>query len=126
MRRLVFVVVALVALAGCRRDAAPSVPRASGYVEATETRIAAKVPGRVVEVKAVEGARVEAGQTLVTLSTTDIDLALRQVRAERAQAEAQRRLLLAGSRPEDVQQAEAQAAAAASDRKAAEAELASA
>jgi HlyD family secretion protein len=115
-----------VAGSGCRQQATSTVPRASGYVEATETRIAAKVPGRVATVTAVEGARVEAGQTLVTLSTTDIDLTLRQVRAERDQAEAQRRLLLAGSRVEDVQQAEAQVAVATSERKAAEAELAAA
>jgi len=123
MTRALAAFLMLTALAGCRRDATPTVPRASGYVEATETRIASKLAGRVVQVMAVEGARVEAGQTLVTMSTTDIDLALRQVRAERDQADAQRRLLLAGPRPEDVQQAEAHAAAAASDRRAAEAEL---
>jgi HlyD family secretion protein len=123
MKRGVIVVAMLMIVAGCRREPAPGVPRASGYVEATETRIASKLPGRVVQVMGVEGARLEAGQTVATLSTTDIDLALRQVRAERDQAEAQRRLLLAGARPEDVQQAEAQAAAAVSDRRAAEAEL---
>jgi HlyD family secretion protein len=113
-------------LTGCRHEAVSTVPRASGYVEATEIRIASKVPGRVVEVLVVEGVRVEAGQRLVTLSTTETDLALRQVRADRDQAQAQWRLLRAGSRPEEVQQAEAQAAAAISDRKVAEAELAAA
>jgi HlyD family secretion protein len=123
MTRSAASVLAIVLLAGCRQQPAAAVPRATGYVEATETRIASKVQGRVAQVTAVEGARVTAGQTLVTLATTDIDLALRQVRAERDQAEAQRRLLLAGARLEDVQQAEAQAAAAASERNVAEAEL---
>ena len=99
-------------------------PRATGYVEATDVRVAAKVRGRVETVSAAEGARVDAGATSSPLSTTDVDLALRRARAERAQAVAQLQLLRAGSRAEDIRQAEAQvAAAAAADRKAAEAEL---
>jgi HlyD family secretion protein len=113
-------------LAGCRHEVVSTVPRASGYVEATEIRIASRVPGRVAEVLVVEGARVEAGQRLVRLSTTETDLALRQVRADRDQAQAQWALLKAGARVDDVQQAEAQAAAAISDRKVAEAELSAA
>jgi HlyD family secretion protein len=46
--------------------------------------------------------------------------------AERAQADAQLRLLRAGARPEDISQAEAQVAAASADQRAAEAELAAA
>ncbi len=75
---------------------------------------------------AVEGARVEAGAVLARVATTDIDFAVSRVRAERAQAAAQLALLVAGSRPEDVRQAEAQSAAAASDMRAAEADLAAA
>ena len=113
----------LLAPAACRREAATAPPRASGYVEATEVRLASKVAGRVEVVNAVEGRRVQAGDVLVTLSTTDADLALARARAERAQADAQVRLLRAGARPEDIAQAEAQAAAAEGDRRAADAEL---
>jgi HlyD family secretion protein len=63
---------------------------------------------------------------VVAIATTDADLALDRARAERAQADAQLRLVRAGARVEDVRQAEAQRAAAASDQRAAEAELASA
>src|SRR4029079_11004732 len=101
-------------------------PRASGYVEATEVRVAAKVPGRVEHVMAVEGQRVNAGDTLLVQATTDTDLAIDRVKAERAQAQAQLRLLLAGSRREDIDQASAQVAAAESDRRAAESELSAA
>jgi len=69
-----------------------------------------------------EGDRVAVGQALAELDTTDADLALRRARADRDQADAQLRLLLAGSRPQDIRQAEAQVAAAASERKAAAAE----
>lgn len=124
-RRAAAVVLCVLVTAGvgCRRETAPAAPRASGYVEATEVRVASKVPGRVAEVRVVEGARVAAGDILVTLSTTDVDLALGRVRAERAQAEAQLRLVRAGSRVEDIRQAEAQEQAAAADWRAAEAEL---
>jgi len=99
---------------------------ASGYVEATDVRVAAKVAGRVETVAVTEGQRVTAGQVLVTLATTETDLAISRAVAERAQAVAQLRLLQAGSRVEDVRQAEAQAAAAESDKRAADAELAAA
>jgi HlyD family secretion protein len=116
------VVAALLAV-GCRHEVAPAAPRASGYVEATEVRMASKVPGRVTQVTVTEGARIDAGQTLVILATTDTDLALRQAHAERDQASAQWRLLRAGSRAEDIQQAEALFAAATADRRAVEADL---
>jgi HlyD family secretion protein len=107
----------------CGHDAPAGPPRVSGYVEATQVRIASKVPGRVESVWATEGARVQAGDRLVAVSTTDADLALRRAHAERDQATANVRLLQAGSRPEDIRQAEAQVAAAGSDRRAAAAEL---
>jgi len=119
-------VVVLVSSAACRRGVEPSTPHASGYVEATEVRIASKVPGRVATVKVTEGSRIAEGAEVATLTTTETDIALDRARAERAAADAQVRLLRAGSRVEDVRQAEAQVAAAASDQRAAEAELAAA
>jgi HlyD family secretion protein len=110
----------------CRAGASDAPPRASGYVEATDVRVASKVAGRVASVSVEEGARVEAGAVVATLLTTDIDLALARVKAERAQAVAQLDLLLAGPRPEDIRQAEAQAGAASADRHAADADLAAA
>jgi HlyD family secretion protein len=92
-------------------------------VEATDVRVSSKVPGRVEQVNAVEGARVNAGDALVVVSTTDIALALSRVRAERDQAVANLRLLEAGARPEDIRQLEAQVAAALADQEAAGAEV---
>jgi HlyD family secretion protein len=125
-RRVLSVLTLLVASAACQSANEPSVRRASGYVEATEVRMSSKVAGRVHGVSVVEGARVGAGDLLVTLSTTDTDLALDRATAERAQADAQLRLLRAGARPEDISQAEAQLAAATADQQAAESELAAA
>lgn len=117
---------ALILASGCGRESAESTNRASGYVEATDVRVAAKVGGRVATVTVQEGARVEADAVVATIATTDIDLAIARVQAERAQAAAQLELLLAGPRPEDVRQAEAQITAAEADRSAAAADLAAA
>lgn len=124
--RSVLLACVLVAATACRPAPAAAPPRASGYVDATEVRVSAKVPGRVATAPVMEGARVAAGDVLVTLDTVETDLALAKVRAERAYAEAQLRLLRAGARAEDVRQAEAQVAAAESDARAATAELQSA
>jgi len=120
---LIGAVAAGLVVAGCRRTAEQGPPRASGYVEATEVKVSSKVPGHVEKVTAIEGQRVAAGDVLVTIDPIDIDLALRQARAERDQVAAQLSLLQAGSRREDITQAEAQLAAASSDKSAADAEL---
>ena len=111
---------------GCARTPPPTELRASGYVEATEVRVASKVAGRVATVTVAEGQRVKAGAVVITLDTAETDLALRRARADRDQADAQYRLLRAGSRGEDVRQAGALVDAARSDVRAAEADLASA
>lgn len=108
--------------AGCRDNAAEA-PRASGYVEATEVRVAAEAGGRVLEMAADEGRRVAAGDVLARLDTGDVEIAVRRAEADRDQAAAQLRLLQAGARREDVRHAQAQADAARSDAAAAEAEL---
>jgi HlyD family secretion protein len=117
------VVAALLGSGACQHEPAASAPRANGYVEATDVRVSSKVTGRVELVGAVEGQRVAAGDLLVRLSTTDADLALARARADRAQADAQWRLLKAGNRPEDIAQAEAQVAGAMAEKRAAESDL---
>jgi HlyD family secretion protein len=124
--RLGIAVLCLGVAAGCNATAEAPTPRATGYVEATETSVSAKVPGRVVEVLVDEGTRVEAGQLLAELSTSDTDHLIARLTAERAYAESQLRLLIAGSSEEDVSVAQAQVATATSDLHAAETDLAAA
>ena len=107
----------------CDRTAATPSNRATGYVEATEVRVSSEVGGRLVEVKAVEGNRVNAGDVVARIDTADTDLALLRTAAERDQAEAQLALLRAGSRPEDIRQASAQAESAQAEVRGAQAEL---
>lgn len=123
-RRIAFVPLAVIAASGFGCRHAPAGPtRATGYVEATEVRVAPEVGGRILAVDVAEGDHVAAGQVLARIDTADTELALRQVMAQRQQAQAQLALLLAGSRPEDVQQAAAQRQSALADAKAARVEL---
>jgi HlyD family secretion protein len=66
---------------------------------------------------------VKQGGLIARLDTRDVELALQRVQAERSGADAQLRLLQAGSRPEDIRQADAQVAAASADIGAAQADL---
>jgi HlyD family secretion protein len=122
-RSLLLCLFVLTTASACGTAADDGPPRSSGYVEATDIRVASKVAGRVLTVAVTEGERVTAGQVLVTLATTDADLQIGRLTAERAQADAQLRLLLAGSRAEDIDQAVAQARAADADLELAQAEL---
>ena len=100
--------------------------RVSGQVEATDVRVASTVAGRLLERPVAEGDHVRAGERIARLDTADAELALGRATAEREQANAQLRLLLAGARPEDIRQADAQLATAESDVRAAQSELSAA
>ena len=116
-------VAAVFASFACQEKAPAAGARVSGQVDATEVQVAGEVGGRIVEMTAAEGDRVKRGDVMARLDTRDIDLALQRAHAERAQADAQLRLLQAGARGEDIRQAESQVAAAAADVAAAQADL---
>lgn len=114
---------ALAAAAACREAPPSDRVRVSGQIEATEVQVAPQVAGRLLERRVDEGARVEQGAVVAVLDTADAQLAIARVRAERDQADAQLRLLQAGSRPEDVRQAEAQVGSARAEVAVASADL---
>jgi HlyD family secretion protein len=119
--------VPVVALALACKDKPPSDRvRVSGQVEATDVQVAAQVGGRVLELRVGEGDRVKPGDLVARLDTADAELALARAKADRQQAEAQLRLVLAGARVEDVRQAEAAFAASETEVHAADAELSAA
>ena len=113
---------ALVA-AACGGDEPDTSLRVSGHVEATEVQVAADVGGRILELAVNEGDRVAPEQVIARLETRDTELQLQRIRAERAGAAAQLRLLQAGSRAEDVRQAQAQVQMAEADVAAVQADL---
>ncbi|MCW8985607.1 MAG: biotin/lipoyl-binding protein, partial [Thermoanaerobaculales bacterium] len=108
---------------GCGRSVDSATIRASGHIEATEIRLAAKVGGRLLEAPLEEGDTVAAGELVARLETVDAEHQLAQARANAEAADAQLRLLLAGSRAEDLRRAEDQMAQAQAELDAARRDL---
>ncbi len=123
---LAWLVATAAALAACQQEEPSGTVRVSDHVEATEVHVAPEVGGRLVDLRADEGDRVTAGSVIAQLDVRDVDLQIGRARAERAAADAQLRLLVAGSRVEDVRQAQAQVDVATAETAAAQAERVSA
>lgn len=114
---------ALALLAGCESREASVPIHASGHIEATEVRLAAKAAGRLVELRPREGDVVRTGEVVARFDTVDLSLELTRAEAELQRADAMLRLVLAGSRAEDVRQAREQLAAAGDELDAADRDL---
>ncbi len=97
----VLVAVGLVALAGFFLLTPPD-EVIMGQAEATTVRISGKVPGRIASYRFNEGDQVKAGDTLVFLSTPEVQAKLMQVEAVKAAAEAQHAKALKGARDQEV------------------------
>jgi HlyD family secretion protein len=121
--RLALLVGSTALLIACAEEPPATEIRASGHVEATEVRLAPEAGGRVRELLVKEGDIVSAGDAIMRLDTRDAQLALDRARAEQRQAAALLKLLQAGSRREDIAQAQAQGQAARDEVAAARAEL---
>ena len=120
---LLVISAAAIAAAASGDDEPANALRVSGHVEATEVQVASEVGGRLVELRVAEGDRVKRGDLIARLDTRDTEIQLARARAERAAADAQLRLLQAGSRGEDIRQAQAQVEAGETEAAAAQAEL---
>ncbi|MFH1176750.1 MAG: HlyD family efflux transporter periplasmic adaptor subunit [Acidobacteriota bacterium] len=112
MLRVELLIAAGLLAAGCRDGANGRAIHASGHIEATEVRLAAKVGGRLLELPFHEGDAVSAGDVVARFETIDAEHELARARAELAAADARLRLLLAGTRVEDLRQVEAELARA--------------
>ncbi len=125
--RLPYLLIVVTAITiACGGRAQENDVRASGYVEATDVRVAPQVGGRLTDVAVAEGDRVAVNALIARLDTADTELAVRRAEADRDQAVAALKLLEAGARAEDIRQAQAQAESAQADVAAAESELQSA
>jgi HlyD family secretion protein len=79
----------------------------SGNIEATEADVGFRVPGRIVNRYVEEGGWVEKGKVLARLDDEDLRNRLELARATLVSAQARLDKLLAGSRPEEIREAEA-------------------
>ena len=73
-----------------------------GEAEATEYRVAGKVPGRIEEFRADEGEYVRKGDTLVILDSPEIRSKIAEANAARAAAVAQRNKAYNGAQKEQI------------------------
>ena len=80
---------------------------ASGTIEGTDVTVASEVMGKVHSVRVNEGVRVSVGDTLAVIDNTEYSIQLRQARASQRSQESAYRLVLEGSRREDILQSEA-------------------
>ena len=76
-----------------------------GEVEATQVRISGKVPGRIEKFLVEEGSHVKEGDTLVILSSPDVEAKLQQAIAAERAASAINQKAVKGTREEQIQSA---------------------
>ena len=79
----------------------------SGFIEADQILAGSQVGGRVAEVFAEEGDRVQRGEVLFRLEPFDLEAVSKKAGSNLAAAQAEYARLTAGFRPEEVQQAQA-------------------
>ncbi|MCJ7748387.1 MAG: efflux RND transporter periplasmic adaptor subunit, partial [Desulfobacterales bacterium] len=84
-----------------------NVIKVSGNIEATEADVGFKISGRIVSRFYEEGDWVEKGKVLAKLEDEDLRQRLDLARATLMSAQARLSKLLAGSRPEEIREAEA-------------------
>ncbi len=94
---------------------APNTLRLSGHMEATETDLAFKVPGKIAAIKFEEGDWIKAGQVAALLEDQDLRQDVAQAEAALGTARANLDKLLAGSRPQEKKEAQAQVGQAQAD-----------
>ena len=108
-RRVVVVVLTLVAVTAISIFGwfalQPGPDLVQGEAEATEVKVASKIPARILEITVHEGDQVYAGDLLVRLSSPEIDAKLDQAEAAQRAAAAQSDKADAGAREEEIRQA---------------------
>jgi HlyD family secretion protein len=114
MRRILLIVIIAAAVAGLvyylltrNKEEGANLIKVSGNIEATEVDVGFKVSGRIVSRFYEEGDWVHQGKVLAKLDDEDLRNRLEVARATLMSAQARLGKLLAGSRPEEIRQAEA-------------------
>jgi len=122
MRRILLIIIVALAVAGLvyylltrNREEEATFIKVSGNIEATEVDVGFKVSGRIVSRFFEEGDWVKKGKVLAKLDDEDLRNRLEVARATLMSAQARLSKLLAGSRPEEIKQAEASLHQAQSD-----------
>ena len=118
MKRLALIGVVLATLAGIgwlaaqRLGPEPPADTLYGNVEIRQADLAFNAEGRVLSMPKQEGDRVQAGEVIAPLDPATYEDAMKLVTARREAAQAALDELVHGTRPEDIDQARANVAAA--------------
>lgn len=112
MKRFNPMAIAIACLSVACRTPTPTGPTGRGTVEIPEIDLAPTVAARVVAVRVEEGADVAAGDTVALLTQADLPASVAAGRARVAAAQSGLRDLQTGARPEEVNRAQADLAAA--------------
>jgi HlyD family secretion protein len=102
---IVILLLVAVAASGIWYASRPAPDVFQGQMEARETDIAPKVPGRIAQVMVREGDKVEAGTLLVKIDSPEVNAKLAQATGARDAATALENKAKAGARPEEVRMA---------------------
>jgi HlyD family secretion protein len=97
------------------KSASPDILRLSGHIEATQTDLGFKVPGKIAAINFQEGDEIKAGQTVALLEDKDLREDLAQAEGAYGAARANLAKLLAGSRPQEKKESAAAVAQAKAD-----------
>lgn len=97
------------------KETEPGILRLSGHIEATETDLGFKVPGKIAAIHFEEGEAVQAGEVVAELESEDLRRELEAAQAQLAAARATMAKLEKGYRPQEVAQAQAAMARAQAD-----------
>lgn len=92
---------------GLWKAAHPPPPPLQGQIEARTIDVAAKVTGRIVKQQVREGDAVQPDQVLLVLALPEIDAKLAQAEAARTAAQAKQSMVDEGARPQEVAAAKA-------------------
>ncbi len=112
-KKIILILLILVALTAVflyfrnRSPVNPDLIRVSGNIEMTEAEVSFKIPGRVEERLVSEGETVKAGQMVARLDSRELGQEKEQRQAQVSSARAALAELLAGSRAEEIAQAQA-------------------
>ncbi len=114
MKKWIFLILVVFIGIGCivyffnqKKETENSFIRVSGNIETTEVNVGFKISGRIVSLSVQEGDWVERGKVIARLEDEDLQQRLALAKATLASAQARLNKLLAGSRPEEVREAEA-------------------
>jgi HlyD family secretion protein len=122
MKRILLIVIIVVIIAGLLyyfftqdKKEGNDFIKVSGNIETTEVDVGFKIPGRIVSLSVQEGDWVENKKVLAKLDDEDLLNRLGLAKATLNSAQAKLNKLLAGSRPEELREAEAVLSQAKSD-----------